>query len=309
MRAYAGAVDQQCMAQLAQTFPDGNLHVVDLPYRLSSWAFDYPENIGVWEDESGQMLAWAVLQTPFWAVDYAVHPAAYDHSILAEILAWAGTQAQQIRDQPNGRPAWFVHVRGDQTAQLREIEQAGFRSIEQDPDAPWSGLYLTRSGQEPAPGSALPDGFTIRPLAGEREVAAYVDLHRTVFGSPNMTVAWRARTLRRPEYVPELDLVVEAPDGQLVAFCVCWIVAPGHGNGLASQIEPLGVHPDYQHGGLGHAVLLEGLRRLQNRGVAAMIVETDDYRDAAVALYQAAGFEVAHKILIHRKDAANREAP
>ncbi len=73
------------------------------------------------------------------------------------------------------------------------------------------------------------------------------------------------------------------------------------------QIEPLGVHPDYQKLGLGRAVLLEGLRRLQSRGSVSMIVETDDYRDAAVALYQAAGFEVTHKILIYRKDVADVE--
>ncbi|MBA3945794.1 MAG: hypothetical protein H0X37_14645 [Herpetosiphonaceae bacterium] len=196
MQAYEGTADLRRIAHLVQTFPDGNLHVVDLPYRLSSWAFDYPENVGLWEDEAGQLLAWAVLQTPFWAVDYAMHPSASDHGMLPEILAWARTRAQVIRDQPNGRPLWFVHVRADQTPQQRDLEQGGFRCIEHDGDAPWSGLYLTRVGNVPAPQPPLPDSFTIRPLGGEGEVAAYVDLHRSVFGSPNMTVAWRTRTLQ-----------------------------------------------------------------------------------------------------------------
>jgi len=32
------------MAALAQAFPDSHLHATDLPYRLSSWAMDDPEN-------------------------------------------------------------------------------------------------------------------------------------------------------------------------------------------------------------------------------------------------------------------------
>jgi mycothiol synthase len=198
MRAYAGGNEQQRMAQLVQTFPAGNLHVVDLPYRLSSWAFDFPENVGLWEDEREQLLAWAVLQTPFWSLDYALHPGAYEQDVLAEILTWTKTRAQQIRDQPNnGRPMWFVHVPADQGSQMRLLEDAGFYSVEHHAEHPWSGLYLTRTGQAPVPDFSVPDGWTIRPLAGEREVAAYVALHRTVFGSTSMTVDWRARVLQR----------------------------------------------------------------------------------------------------------------
>ncbi len=302
LRAYAGTADLRRMAQLVQGFPHDNLHVVDLPYRLSSWALDSHENVALWEDEAGQLLAWAVLQTPFWAVDYALHPIAESSGMLPEILAWVRAQAPAMRDQPNGRPLWFVHLRADQTGRQHELERAGFRSIEHDPDDPWSGLYLTRAGDAPVPEAAVPEGFTVRPLRGQAEVAAYVELHRTVFGSPNMTVEWRARTLQQPEYAPELDLVVEAPNGQPAAFCICWASAGGPRSAAAGQIEPLGVHPDYQHMGLGRAVLFEGVRRLQRRGVASMIVETDDYRDAAVVLYRSAGFEIAHKILIYRYD-------
>lgn len=302
LRAYAGVADQQRMAELARTFPDGNLHVVDLPYRLSSWAFDFPEDIGLWEDESGQFVAWAVLQTPFWALDYAVRPGSDEQQILSDVLAWARLRIQQIRDQPDGHPMWFVHVRADQAAHMHVLEQNGFYSVEHHPELPWHGLYLERSGETPVPPFTLPAGFTVRPLAGEAEVEAYVALHRIVFGSPNMTVAWRTRTLQQPDYLPELDLVVEAPDGQIVAFCICWFTDRGPGHAPTGQVEPLGVHPDYQKQGLGNAVLREGLRRLQSRGVTSMLVETDDDRDAAVAVYQAAGYAITHKIIIYRTD-------
>jgi ribosomal protein S18 acetylase RimI-like enzyme len=307
LRAYAGAADQQRMAELARTFPDGNLHVVDLPYRLSSWAFDYPEAIGLWEDDDQQLVAWAVFQTPFWAIDYVVHPASDQQQMMSELLAWASMRIQQFRDQPNGRPMWFAHVRADQSAQMHALEQGGFYSVEHHPESPWYGLYLERGSQAPVPEYTLPAGYIVRPLAGESEVAAYVDLHRIVFGSPSMTVAWRTRTLHHPDYLPELDLVVEAPDGQIVAFCICWFTLRGPGHAPTGQVEPLGVHPDYRKQGLGNAVLREGLRRLQSRGVASMIVETDDGREAAIAVYTSAGFEITHKIIIYRKDVAGTQ--
>jgi ribosomal protein S18 acetylase RimI-like enzyme len=122
-----------------------------------------------------------------------------------------------------------------------------------------------------------------------------------------MTVGWRARTLERPEYLPDLDLVVEAPDGRLAGFCVCWISTDEQGHALSGQVEPLGVHPDFREKGLGRGLLLEGIRRMQQRDVATMIVETDDDRDAAVALYTSAGFVVTEKLLIYRKDAVDAD--
>lgn len=47
LRPYADAADQPLMAQVVNASPAENLHVVDLPYRLSSWALDDPANIGV----------------------------------------------------------------------------------------------------------------------------------------------------------------------------------------------------------------------------------------------------------------------
>ena len=44
-RNFSSDSDLQAMAELVRKFSAENIHVVDLPYRLSSWSFDYPENI------------------------------------------------------------------------------------------------------------------------------------------------------------------------------------------------------------------------------------------------------------------------
>lgn len=147
----------------------------------------------------------------------------------------------------------------------------------------------------------LSNGFHLRPSNGTLEVDAYVALHRAVFESKNMTTEWRARTLQRPEYIPDLDLVCVAPNGQLAAFCICWLDKSVNGN-ITGQIEPLGVHADFRKLGLGKAILAEGLKRLSEKGARNIYVQTDNYRNAAFKLYESAGFHVTQDILIHRKD-------
>jgi ribosomal protein S18 acetylase RimI-like enzyme len=159
---------------------------------------------------------------------------------------------------------------------------------------------MGRSAHIPVADYALAAGFSVRPLAGENEVYAYVQLHRAVFESKNMTAKWRIRTLRCPEYRPDLDLVAVAPDGRLAAFCVCWLNRDLEQP--SGQIEPLGVHQDFRQLGLGRAILSEGLRRLYLCGADRVYVETDKYRNAALELYQAVGFRVIYDVLVHRKD-------
>ena len=53
-RLYGGDADKTEMVALARAFPAEHTHVIDLPYRLSSWAFDFPENVGLWVDSDEQ---------------------------------------------------------------------------------------------------------------------------------------------------------------------------------------------------------------------------------------------------------------
>ena len=115
-----------------------------------------------------------------------------------------------------------------------------------------------------------------------------------------MTVAWRSRTLRHPQYIPNLDLVIEAPGGRLAAFCIAWL--DKQRPTPAGQIEPLGVHPDFHRLGLGRAILAEGLRRLRQLGAEHIYVETDQQRNAALALYESAGFRTVREVMVYRID-------
>jgi ribosomal protein S18 acetylase RimI-like enzyme len=299
-REFAGKADIQAMVALAHVAPTANAHVVDLPYRLSSWALDHADNAGLWVDAEGELLAWAVMQTPFWTIDYVCHPDA-EKSLHRQILAWADRRALAVLGTTTGHRIWFVEVFARQVHRIRDLEAAGFASQANAGRDSWSKVLLHRPADMPVPGYSTPAGFTIRPLAGEDEVEACVQLHRAVFESKNMTVEWRRRTLHRPEYRAGLDLVIVAPDGRLAAFSVCWLDSGLEGK-PSGQIEPLGVHRDYRGLGLGRAILSEGLRRLSLHGVESVYVETDHHRSAALGLYEELGFCLIHEILVYRKD-------
>jgi len=298
-RNFSGNTDLEAIAELVHKFPTENLHVVDLPYRFSSWSFDYPENIRLWTDENDQLLAWAILQVPFWTIDYAYHPET-GQVLHRQILNWADEHAQKIVNTPSGHPAWYVTALASQVDRIHDLEQAGFASqANVGEDFVVTGIdgtfHANLRGCKPA------RRFSHPPLNGADEVNAYVDLHRSVFESKNMTIGWRNRTLQRPEYISDIDLVAVAPDGRLAAFCICWLAKDKNGN-VSGQIEPLGVHADFRKLGLGWAILTKGLKRLSARGATQIYVQTDNYRNAAFKLYESAGFRVMHDILIYRKD-------
>jgi hypothetical protein len=119
-RAFSGKVDLRAMAALVRDFPADNLHVADLFYRFSSWAFDYPDNVGLWVDADGQLLAWAVMQMPFWMIDYAFHPGA-DRNLRRQVLDWADRRACRVLDTKMAASPHFVYVGSAKTSVERPV--------------------------------------------------------------------------------------------------------------------------------------------------------------------------------------------
>jgi mycothiol synthase len=299
-RPYTGGDDRQRMVALASAHPEQSVHQVDLPYRLSSWALDDANNVALWSNMEGRLVAWAVMQTPFWAVDYVYEPG-LDPDLHRRILAWADERARQLVGTPDGRPAWFVSVLRGQEDRIGDLEAMGFACQAAAPKDPWSDVLLWCPVSTPLQRVSPPEGYVIRPLRGAEEVPAYVALHRSVFESSAMTVEWRLRTLECPQYLPDLDLVMVAPGDALVAFCIGWVGIDAEDR-RRGQIEPLGVRADRRRQGLGRAILSEALRRLRHHDVSGTLIQTEAYRGPALSLYESVGFRAMRDVWIYRKD-------
>jgi predicted N-acetyltransferase YhbS len=85
-------------------------------------------------------------------------------------------------------------------------------------------------------------------------------------------------------YDPALDLAVEAGDGTVAGYALCWFDRTT-GVGL---VEPMRVEDAYHRRGLGRMLLTHGLDRLARRGATRLKVGFES--DPARSLYLGAGF-------------------
>jgi ribosomal protein S18 acetylase RimI-like enzyme len=274
------------VAELVGVVLPTSRHLVDLPWRLSSPAGETGRDVMLWFDEGGRIVGFAAWQVWWAALDFFVRPGPRCEEVEAAIFAWAPARFLEL-DAARGRPLpYWAEAREDDVDRLALLACHGY-TLDDD----YAYVLLERPLDSPIPLPALPDGFSIRPLAGAGEVAAYAALHRRAFDSTSMTPEWRARTLRMPQYQLDLDLVAVAPDGRLAGFCVGWL-ASERGVG---QIEPHGVDPEFRGLGLSRALMLEFFARLRACGATRAWVETESTRTSALAAYEAVGFRVAHR--------------
>lgn len=174
----------------------------------------------------------------------------------------------------------FLHRQGFQQSEIRS-------------------LHYARWLNEPIPEASLPQGYIIRAARGEAEVERLVELHRAAFKSDWMTLEYRLGMMRGAGYLPELDLVIETPQGELAAFCVGSVdEAENRENGTCDgYTDPIGVHPDDQRRGFGRAILLRALALLKARGLERARLGTSNANQGMQRLAQAVGFRVVEENL------------
>lgn len=165
------------------------------------------------------------------------------------------------------------------------------RGFKPDPEraANESIFDLTRQPLPDAP--ALPAGFRLQAMLDDNDIAKRCEAFGRGFNHPD-PLEWpspRSYELLQtmPDYDPEQDIVVAAPDGRFVAFCLIWRDQP---NKLAS-LEPVGTHPNFRRKGLAREAIYEAMRRVRDRGIETVIVGSDQ------PFYQTIGFKVCeHRI-------------
>ncbi len=239
----------------------------------------WEEMIGLWEDETGQIVGVANIEHPvpehrgFGEVFLQRH---LDHpELLDEMLCYA---EERFRDPRKNRVFIFVY---ETDAALRDA--VARRGYAEKPDIIATSLEI-RLGDLPAP--VLPPGFTVQTMAEEDDVERRRELFGRAFNHPDPAdwpSAFAYRELQRaPDYRKEHDLVVVAPDGTYAACCILWYDA---GNRIG-YLEPVGTHPDFRRRGLARGVVLHGLHKLADLGAVRVPMAS------TAPLYEAIGFRV-----------------
>jgi ribosomal protein S18 acetylase RimI-like enzyme len=254
---------------------------------------DWPAKIRLWE-RAGAVVGWGWLKAPGdldWFVDPSL--AAADERGLRElILDWWEEAARAGRAQLAATdatgPIELETWAGEGWSEEPILRDRGFR-----PTATSLSQYVQPLDIELDP-PRVPEGYVLRHLRGPEEFPARVDAHRAAFAPSKLTVEKYALMPGLDHYRFEHDLVIEAPDGSIAAFAMCWVDPVGS----IGEFEPVGTHPDHQRRGLGRVIMRAGLRLMREAGLRDALVFSDASNTASEALYRSAGFD---RVAIHRQ--------
>jgi GNAT superfamily N-acetyltransferase len=191
----------------------------------------------LWEDASGQPVAFALIAQPGSSLAFQVHPEAQGQGLEAEILAW-GLEHMQAMARVRGVPR-ELWCRCHEVEQERRsfLEAAGFQPLSE------RDLRLVHPLALPLPSVSLPEGFSLKLGVEQAELDVYQGLHQAVFDGMSMGMDYH----KSSAYHPELDLIAVEPTGRFAAFCQCelkWVtdsqkvVALYPGNTLQREVYP-----------------------------------------------------------------------
>ena len=133
----------------------------------------------------------------------------------------------------------------------------------------------------------MAEGILIRP---ERHAdhPAIAEVVRAAFGDDGDEVASFVDRIRASEgFVPELALVAEDSSGVIAHVMLSWVGVEGGSRPRMLNLTPMSVRPDRQRMGVGARLIRDVLRRAEEAGEPAVLVE------GIPAYYPRFGFERA----------------
>jgi ribosomal protein S18 acetylase RimI-like enzyme len=288
-RPYAGAADfarlQALLAHARVAVSHTHfLHTGDLTWQLFHMLADFDplQIVRVWEYEQRELIGFVLLHPRFGGFDIQIDPAWRNELLVVELLGWGEKQLQQHWPRDHSGLSTLVNRR-DLLLQ-GVLTRRGFA-----PGGEW--LYMRRSLADPIAVVDPPPGWSVRNLRSVDEAAMRATVLGLAFEAPPF-VDWYQKLIRSTGYDKELDLVAVAPDGHFGAFANVWLDQANK----VGQFEPVGTAPAERRLGLAQAVLSEGLRRMQARGMETAIVIVEAAEQAACRLYASVGFEIAWQL-------------
>lgn len=308
---YRGDADLSAIAQLINTCRaadslESRTSVTKLRDDFSTPRFDINRDLRLWRTPDDELMAVAALWqlTPheerLGILSFDIHPQVRSWGLEREVVAWAESR---LRELGQGCPLPLVLHSGcrDALESWQEmLMQCGF--------APERYFFqLQRSLAEPIPAPSLPPGWQIRSVT-DQDAAAWVETFNHTFvdhwNHHPVTVEDFHHYRTMSDYDPNLDLVIETPEGQLATFCSSEIDSERNARlgCLEGHVCLLGTRRGYRRRGLARSLLLDSLRRLQAMGIETATIGVDAQNPSgALGLYESVGFERRRRSTIFRK--------
>ena len=279
--------------RLTRDWPSANFHPGDLDW-WAVLAFDrlpsLIERVRLWTDMDGRLVGYAWLRPPAdvdFLVGAGLNPDTTQNLII-EMLAWADSQRSSAGG-PDTEPlvAWVAAE--DRTA-MGAVVAAGMTPERRPGMVIFTG-DLSVCDSCPAP--AVPVPMRVQHLETDADIAARVECGRAAFPDSTMTADRYRRVHEAWLYRSDLDLQVVTPEGQAVAFALGWLDPATR----TVELEPVGVHPDWQGRGLGGEICRAVLRSARELGATRAMIAAERSNDASLALYSSLGLQITSEIV------------
>ncbi|MGL5083376.1 MAG: GNAT family N-acetyltransferase [Microcoleaceae cyanobacterium] len=302
LRAYQETADFRAIANLINTcvmfdqFGE-DTSLSEFQFLLHSPEINASQDTCLIETKTGQCIGIALIQIQALATELEgylwlfVHPEFRHQRFEADLVRWGEKRLCQAQEHSSQVPVLRIYSRADQPHWNECLMSYGFTLERQ-----FSTLVRETHLSSPTP--ELPAGFTlvdqsVNPWSSSN-LQAWVELYNESFtdhwNHHDLTVETLKYWQEQPDYQPELDLIAVAPTGELAAFCSCRL-KPQNLDHSTGWIEWLGSRRGFRRLGLGRAVLLAGLQRLQGAGADLIKLSVDaENWTGAVRLYQSVGF-------------------
>jgi GNAT superfamily N-acetyltransferase len=300
-RLYSGPEDLRAMQDLTQKAWSLNArtHIGDLAWGRFSHAgreTDWPTLLC---ENKAELVGWAWAHLPGTLRFMTKDP---DVALASDMLFWfKETATANFLD---------VEVLDGESHLIEALEASGFVEAA---DEPWALHMVCDLATIEA--AALPPGFTARNMNSGVSLGSRAKAHADawtilpfIFDGQERNLEVTSRVTEETYKVlvktwpwrPELDWVIEAPDGTLAACCILWL---DEESGVA-ELEPVGTHPDYRKLGLGAAVCLWAMNAAKELGATRAIVypRGDDAYPVPQKLYRKIGFEPYGRTRIFRTE-------
>jgi mycothiol synthase len=155
------------------------------------------------------------------------------------------------------------------------------------------------------PEPVIPEGFAIRPLAGEAEIEKWVETFNAAFADhhdpPTTTIEEKRRRLTEAGYLPKADLVAVDGAGRLAGVGRNSIEKLADG-GEKPWVNSIALRPEARGRGLGRALLLASMTALRDAGHQRVHLSLDsDNQSGALQLYESVGFRVDSRMIVYMR--------
>jgi ribosomal protein S18 acetylase RimI-like enzyme len=248
-----------------------------------------PQFIQLWHDCAGKLMAYAILgDDP--SFDCQVLPEYEGCGIEAEALAWAEARLHELVRQDASR--WGGRLvsgsRQDDVVRIAFLREHDFRRGE------YAEVNMICPLDGKIPEAVIPAGFQVRAFAGDVELASRAAAQREVWRPwtvGNVSDENYAALMCLPGYDQQLDVVAATPSGRIVAYVNGWTDPLNR----VGDFGPVGTLQEFRRLGLGKAVLLESMRRMQMLGMQRVSVSTGISNESGLHLYRSVGFAVENE--------------